>query len=211
MSNLVQPIAVSKDTDHYTALAVVAVASVLARLDDPANPTWATWDANSHTKTVRRTPNPAALADKLTDQVTAVASHSGAFACALAPQPADDLPRPVARLQVSGLDLPRTPDAFRTHSAPLFTVTVNDDMAMTTGKAAAQVAHVVHEHLIHRCTAQQREAWVADPFAFEIVSAPQTDVATIAERPQAVFVIDNGHTEVAPGSLTAVLEPARLH
>ena len=104
-------------------------------------------------------------------------------------------------MQVAGTDLPREPNI--PVDDPLFTVHVADDLNMTTGKASAQAAHaafvIVRDHL----TTDDFVRFLHEPTRFNVRPASSAELADLAQAAP-VAINDAGHTEVAPGSLTAV-------
>ncbi|AWB85131.1 hypothetical protein C3E79_08890 [Corynebacterium liangguodongii] len=124
--------------------------------------------------------------------------HARAFVPCAVSRP----PRQIAKLQISGTDLPagREPEPLRA-SAPV--VAVNGELGMTLGKAAAQVGHASMLLAAHRPLAWVR-AWAEQGFPLGVREVDGARFAALATSPGAVPVIDAGFTEVAPGSTTVV-------
>lgn len=200
----VQPIVVDKTGDHIGTIICAAAASALVRYRTPTRAEWNEWDADNIAKTVRRAdPRTYEKARAATDLYAEVTNGSSR-ALAMLPHHANTLPSAVARLQVTGTDLPVCDDA---PTGALFTVLLNADLAMSTGKAAAQAAHAVHIYVTEHISPENAAWWAATPADFTVKTISATDLNTAAASAP-VLVHDAGHTEVAAGSLTAVLVPA---
>lgn len=203
---LVQPIVVKPST-HFETIAAVALASglALAQADTGAEP-WASWLGASFTKSVRRTKRDAELAKaRLLGIAQAEITIGGATAIAFAPMDADGFPPPIKRLQVTGLDLQgqgEVPAATSfSHPTPVVpSIELNADVAMSSGKAAAQAAHALGAWLLAQ-PASVREAWAAEPG----LHLATTSFAADAGEPSCLVIVDNGLTEIAPGTPTARL------
>lgn len=197
----VQPIVVDKTGTHEATVTAAALASVMAYLRSPLVDlhVWQAWLSGPFTKSVRRA-SPAQL-DALAGEhaVTPVAVDT-ARAIAFTPVRYAELPRPIARLQVSGTDFPR---AERVTPAGQSPVAVYVDETLTTGKAAAQAAHALFAWLLHAPIADETLFRVA-PESTLVVFTPSGELAALESVAGAVPIRDNGYTEVAPGTLTAV-------
>lgn len=125
-------------------------------------------------------------------------SVGGAEVRALLPGPVDEVPRVVARLQIGGTDLP--PDDPAPVPAEAVPIWLNPDVAMTVGKAAAQVGHA------SMLWAAVRETVEVPRFA--VRTAPRAGWAQLCaavERDEAVAVRDAGLTEIDPGTMTCIV------
>src|SRR5699024_1517123 len=80
------------------------------------------------------------------------------------------------------------------HEAPLRIATLR---SLTTGKAAAQVAHAAWRWFLNQ-TGGAPEPW----FTLSFVSP--SEIRALSTQPGALPVRDAGFTEVAPGTVTAV-------
>lgn len=182
-------------------IAAAALASVLACAADPSNPDWETWLSGPVTKSVRR-------ADAKTYTKTATAhpeaieaTHGDARAMALPPLPMDALPRTLARLQVSGTELP--PGAGAPVAADVPRILINRDLDMSTGKAAAQAAHALFAWVLELGPGRSA-VWLRDVHDVRVGWVGEADLLDGAGAPGAGPLIhDAGHTEIAPGSATA--------
>lgn len=211
--DLVQPIVVTATGSHEETVRAVAAASALAsvHLDSPA---WTPWLEHSFAKTVRRVKNLNRLW-RVSDDMRALghgsfeyscggpfAGTAGVYAKAFAPLPAAELPKPVSRLWVSGFDRERSgcwPEML-VHADVM--VVLNGGIPMTTGKAAAQAAHALTGWLL-AADGEARDRFVTGQSSFRLVEEP-TDVFDRLWPHAAAAIADAGHTEVAPGSRTAL-------
>ncbi|RAY12118.1 hypothetical protein DPM19_26850 [Actinomadura craniellae] len=126
--------------------------------------------------------------------------HAGAQVRAFVPGPVDDVPAELAKLQVAGLDLPAADPPAPPPEPPYAALALNPDVAMSTGKAAAQSGHAAHL-LLRRAPAPAVAAWLAAGARVHLVrGAPWRECA----RRATVAVRDAGFTEVPPGTMTAV-------
>jgi len=117
---------------------------------------------------------------------------------ALLPGPVDDVPRVVARLQIGGTDL--EPDQPGPVPAGAPVIHVNAGLAMTVGKAAAQVGHA------SMLFAADRGLTTVPPIAVRAAGPDAwAGLCRAVERGEAVAVRDAGFTEVAPGTITCIV------
>lgn len=185
-------------TDQDSGIAVAALASTQAFLDDPENPSWALWAAGAFAKSVRR-------ADaKMFAKVLAnfpdhtLAELGTAKAAAFAPMPADDLPKLLAKLQVSGTTLPEGEPLL---AQPL-SIVMNRSLGMSTGKAAAQAAHALFAWVIEAGT-QQLQAWADADFPVGVQWKDSKEFRKGQRKASGPVIQDAGRTEIEPGSTTA--------
>jgi len=128
-------------------------------------------------------------------------SVDGAEARALLPGPVDEVPRTVARLQIGGTDLPADEPGPVPAGVPV--IWVNPTVAMTVGKAAAQVGHA------SMIDAAVRGLDEVPPYVVRTPAREQwAELVAAADRGDAVAVRDAGFTEVDPGTTTCVVTPA---
>ena len=119
------------------------------------------------------------------------------------PGPVDEVDPEISRLQVGGLVLEDgDPVDHEKSGARLW---LNPHLALTTGKAAAQVGHA-SQLLLESMSDGPAEAWVADgaPLDVSVADEPEWD-RLVASSP--VVVTDGGFTEVPPGTITVVASP----
>jgi peptidyl-tRNA hydrolase len=123
------------------------------------------------------------------------------------PVPLDEVPRDLAKLQVTGTDLedPEPPGAPDPAEPVLW---VNPGLTMSTGKTMAQVGHAAQLAWWELSDAD-RKAWSADRFGLSVRIAAPTRWRTLLTSGLPV-VQDAGFTEVEPGSYTVVAEHPQL-
>ncbi|TFB59014.1 hypothetical protein E3N86_12280 [Cryobacterium sp. Hz7] len=200
--NLVQTIVVQPST-HFDTIAAAALASGLAMVhaDLGSNP-WHSWLSGSFTKSVQRVKRPIELERiRALGLEHAEVTVGDAVALAFVPARYDDSPREISKLQVSGLDLAHDADRFQRLGAVTPHIEINSDVAMSTGKTAAQVAHALGAWLLAQ-PFSTRLAWAEDPglnigeVGFAAYAAAGPDDASI------ITIVDHGLTEIAPGTAT---------
>lgn len=199
---LVQPIILLVDRVEPAGadqgIAAAALASVQAFMRDAENPSWQLWASGAFAKSVRR-----ADAKMFAKVLAAFPGHvpatvGAARAVGLPPLPADGLPKLLAKLQVSGTQLP---DGGALPSQPL-AIVLNDSLDMSTGKAAAQAAHALFAWLLD-AGRPAVDAWAAAGFPVGIVHAGAKEFRKGARRASGPVIQDAGRTEIEPGSATA--------
>lgn len=187
-SDLVQPIVVNNGSfdsleDMVSRAAVASLLSIVDQDDAVVHK----WVSSGQRKTVRRVKSAAKL-----DKVAAL-DHTLLLdgVCVAVLQRYDEFDAALKSAQVSGWA--KYEQTFASwHTSPTFgTVLVNKDVDMSPGKLAAQVAHVLVSQYMDTGVFLLRDETVAIEFA------PQDEV----EKSRWV-IRDNGHTEVAPGSVT---------
>ncbi len=205
---LIQPIILLVDREEPASeqhgIAAAALASVQAFLRDPENPDWRQWASAAVGKTVRR-----ADAKMFAKVLAAFPNHSLAAvgegrAVGLPPMPAAALPKLLAKLQVSGTQLP---DGDPLPGATL-TIVLNGSLEMSTGKAAAQAAHALFAWLLESKPAVV-EAWVAGGFPLGVQELPAKEFRKGARKSAGPVIQDAGRTEIEPGSTTAYVTASK--
>lgn len=202
LDELVQPIILRIDKEDPSSedegLSAVSRAAVIAYLQDPQNPDWQKWAEQAFAKSVRRA-NPKMFAKVLEMFPDQMVSEVGkAQAVALPPLPAANLPKLVAKLQVSGTQLPKSEEVL---DAKVI-IAVNASLEMSTGKAAAQCAHALFAWLTET-DAQLIEAWLKVHAPVGIRHLPRKDFEALSHRASGPVIQDAGRTEIEPGSTTA--------
>jgi peptidyl-tRNA hydrolase len=131
---------------------------------------------------------------------------------ALLPHPVADPPPALARLQITGLDLPKDPavagaDAM---ASTVLTIAIAPNLALTTGKACAQVGHAAQLALLEldRSTVL---TWLAAGHPVRVVDASPAEWDRLRHADRDVALVqDGGFTEVAPGTHTCAASFDRI-
>lgn len=183
----------SPDATHEDTLLAVARGVVLILSDSRWDEQVKQWNSSLYRKVVRRAKS--SKWDSITQSLEGVtASHRDSAAFVMPPMPVSDTPREVSRLQVSGLDLPKSQSA---ENAPLegltLAVSMNPALDITTGKACAQIGHAAHLAILHSPPEVVVE-W--ENSGLHMVLGTWQDDAEL-------IVQDSGLTEIPPGSVTA--------
>jgi peptidyl-tRNA hydrolase len=211
----VQPIMLLVDkaapAAHIDAVHAAALASVLAYAEETVSheepdPAWQTWLDWSFTKTVRRADAKTfeKLALKFADEEHADVTVGKARAIAFRPTTYGSMSRHLSKLQVAGTDLPeRATDhhAAADENSPV--LVINQSLGMSSGKAGAQGAHALFAWYLSLDTAA-RKAWYEPGCKFRVIFAEQEAFEAFAETvPMDLRIVDNGLTEISPGTATA--------
>lgn len=119
------------------------------------------------------------------------------------PGPVDEVDPKISRLQVGGLTL--DDDDQIDHDGAGTRLWLNPHLALSTGKAAAQVGHA-SQLVLESMSADAAGAWVADGAPLDVTVADEAGWDhLVASSP--VVVTDGGFTEVPPGTITVVASP----
>lgn len=134
----------------------------------------------------------------------------GAQVRALVPGRVVEVPKEIARLQISGSDLPADDPGPAPDDRPL--LLVNPEVQMTVGKAAAQVGHGTMI-LAALLDPEQLAAWAETGYSCAVRTPtveqwkelhPGDDPAGAWRSRRVVAVRDAGFTEVEPGTVTVL-------
>ncbi|RAC08269.1 peptidyl-tRNA hydrolase, partial [Burkholderia multivorans] len=108
------------------------------------------------------------------------------------PGPVSPLPPQLSKLQVGGTEFPDEGETSVPSAEAVVTIELSPLVTLTTGKAAAQVAHGA-QLAFEQMSPEQRDRWRDADFSLRAVTPSKADWRT-ASRP--VSVIDAGFTEV---------------
>ena len=117
--------------------------------------------------------------------------------------PLDEVPKDLAKLQVTGTDL-EDPEELPRLESGVPVLWVNPGLAMSTGKTMAQVGHAAHIAWLELSDAE-RKTWEASGFALAVRTATRTQWNEL-RRSGLPVVQDAGFTEVEPGSYTVIAD-----
>jgi hypothetical protein len=121
---------------------------------------------------------------------------------ALVPGPVDEVPKVVSRLQIGGTDLPEDDPGPVPDGA--VAIHLNPGIAMSVGKAAAQVGHA---SMLWAAVRGVRGVDDVPRFAVRTASSDRwAQLCAAVGRDEAVAVRDAGFTEVDPGTVTCVVD-----
>lgn len=119
----------------------------------------------------------------------------------------DEVPKELAKLQVTGTDL-EDPEELPAVEDGVPVVWVNPGLTMSTGKTMAQVGHGVHLAWIELPDAE-RKAWGEDGFRLAVRTATPARWRELMASGLPV-VQDAGFTEIDPGSYTVIADHPAL-
>jgi peptidyl-tRNA hydrolase len=202
-----------QDPPPRSALLAAAATAALTLCLDPRVGTsgewehrFLVWKRSRIRKVTRRARGAAWLAANEVEGVTV--DLDGAQVRALVPGPVGELDPRIRKLQIGGTDL--EPDEPGPADPALPVLWVNASLGMTVGKAAAQAGHA-SMLLAGALPVEQVFAWSLRDFRCAVREAGPPHWARLAAAVgagAATAVRDAGFTEVAPGSMTVIAEPA---
>lgn len=140
------------------------------------------------------------------------AEHHGAYVRALLPHAVSDPPIPVAKLQVSGLTLPddlteptdADVDDTTAPNESTLVIALAPGLSLSTGKAAAQVAHAAQLAAL-QLEPNTVRAWLRAGVPLRLTPVGRATWARLLAMDSGVAVVhDAGFTEVEPGTATCV-------
>ncbi len=108
------------------------------------------------------------------------------------PGPVSPLPRELSKLQVGDTEFPADGETSIPAAEAVVTIELSPLVTLTTGKAAAQVAHGA-QLAFEQMPAEVRDRWRDSDFSLRVVTPTKAEWAD-ADRP--ISVIDAGFTEV---------------
>lgn len=190
------------------ALCEAAATAVVRLLADPRSdpggpwgPSVRRWVAGPIRKLARRAKGVAWDRVQALDGITV--DHDGAQVRALVPGPVDPLPRELARLPLTGSEVPEVGPAERglTVAGPVL-IAICPTPALSLGKAVAAAGHAAQLALISM-PARRRGVWAADGFPVAVAHPGPRGWADLMDAAP-VRVVDGGLTEVEPGTTTAL-------
>jgi peptidyl-tRNA hydrolase len=188
---------VETQPSHEEAL-LATVSGIITLFDDPRSQSeWKepinNWINGRIRKVARRARGVAW--DKVQDLPGVTVTVGKAQLRVLLPHPVEETPTDVKKLQVAGLDLPKSGLVPTIDADIKLSVSLNPDISMTTGKSMAQIGHAT-QLAIFQSSTEQVEAWASLGSAYTLVGWDAFEFWT-AE------VQDAGFTEVAPGTYTS--------
>ncbi|MBZ8178218.1 ACR protein [Corynebacterium sp. 3HC-13] len=192
------------------AVAAQAVAAVCLDPRAATDPAWRQalhgWYSHRIRKVSRRARNKGWRDVQKLPGITAVAENNpDAQARAFLPGPVNMVPPALRKLQIAGTDLPPdpTPPLLSPMGKHELLVGVDASLAMTLGKAAAQVGHAAMLWAARK-PADVVGRWVSANMPIRAVELSHEQFQHLANDPDTIVVHDAGFTEVAPGSVTAL-------
>ncbi|WBQ06542.1 aminoacyl-tRNA hydrolase [Kribbella sp. CA-293567] len=123
------------------------------------------------------------------------------------PVPLDEVPKDLAKLQVTGTDL-EDPEELPAVADGVPVLWVNPGLTMSTGKTMAQVGHGVHLAWFELSDAE-RKAWREEGFRLAVRTATPLLWKELMATGLPV-VQDAGFTEIDPGSYTVIADHPAL-
>lgn len=205
------PKAADQRPSRSTVLIAAARATAQLCLDariaphGPWHDRYAAWIDSQMRKVARRARGSHWDATAALDQITAQEPPQASVR-ACVPEPLDSIDPVLARLQVGGTDL--EPDQPAAAAPGAIFLLVDDELHMSAGKTAAQVAHAIML-LLPTLPRERIETWLDDGLPLAVChldkeSWQQACAAADAAAAGVAGVRDAGYTEVEPGSLTVI-------
>jgi peptidyl-tRNA hydrolase len=197
----VQNIAVVKAGTHEEVVKAVALASVVAYVVRPEEPSWDQWLSGRFTKSVRRGSRAQVREAAILDSCCSGVCVGDAEAYGFLPLHKDVAEPALGKLQVANFERDRTGEWDMDDGGP--TLVINESIEMSTGKTAAQAAHGLFGWFL-RQSSQVRHAWNRADSPFTVVSLPGDEFEEV-RRNAFLTITDAGFTEIPAGSVTVVV------
>ncbi|MFF1821825.1 peptidyl-tRNA hydrolase [Kribbella sp. NPDC058245] len=197
---------------HQTDALEAAATAVLAILADDRSTgegEWAAamaaWQDHRIRKVVRRARGAEWRRAEALPGITV--THGTAEVRVFPPVPLDDVPKDLAKLQVTGTDFedPEPPRVPHPNTPVLW---INPTLGMSSGKTMAQVGHGAHLAWL-ALSATHRKEWAAANFPLAVRKATPAHWAQLLQTDFPV-IQDAGFTEIEPGSRTVIAEHPHL-
>lgn len=198
------------DPPAVTDIWAAAALAVIDLLDDPRSQTdgeWfdevSTWNGDRIRKLMRRGRG---APWRALDEVDGVTARVGtAEVRAFVPGPMDQVPAPLAKLQIrsSPMDLPASVGALPVVASPTLMIALTPTVDMSWGKQAAQAAHAGQRGW-EAATVAVRRSWREAGSPIEIVIATRALWESLLLRDDVERIHDGGFTEIPAGTLTAL-------
>jgi len=201
--NLVVRVERGVEVWHDDLLVAAGLATAALLYDERASTSWQEtierWNTGRIRKLCRRARGAHWEATEDLDHVEVTVGT--ATVRAFVPGPVSAQPSALARLQLSGTDLPRrvAPELLGEVGWSWLEVVTSPTLEMTSAKTAVQVAHGV-QLVLQAVSDHEREAWLARPALHVRVASEREWAAEVREGEVVVF--DAGFTEIAPNSQT---------
>jgi len=202
--------------DQAAAACALATVALLdderSAVDGPWHEAVERWNGAKIRKIVRRGRASAWRRAEEVDGVTV--EIDGVEARAFVPAPVDEVPGPVAKLQIQSSEL-EEPErvaevpAGSTTGSPRLQLAVTPEVEMSWGKRAAQCAHAAHRAWM-RADPDRQRAWTEAGRPLTIVY-PKLELWTRLVEEADVRIRDGGFTEIPAGTQTTVarwIDPA---
>jgi len=154
------------------------------------------WLTGRIRKIVKRARNKAWDDTHSTEQKFSEATHASATVRVFAPMHFSDMPQPLKKLQVAGLEAEKTESNETLQNG--LNIFIEKSLQMSTGKTVAQVNHVVQLFLMNGEEEKVNE-WISNEFPVRFAFSE-----TLDSYESDIIVRDAGFTEIPSGSRTAI-------